>query len=159
MSEIWTQGTQMFVSGTDAKGQLVLHEVGGVKGFSPPTPTKNEIEITTLKDKAKRFMNGLIDGGEGTITLNYLEDDEGQKFLDDMYKSDGIVEVVVGLNNGSGIAPEKTEDGYELPETRGWYIFSGPVKQFAIELGEDSAVGASAIVKSSGEAKLIRKKS
>lgn len=158
MSEIWTQGTQMFVSGMDAKGQLVLHEVGGVKGFTPPTPTKNEIDITTLKDKAKRFMNGLIDGGEGTITMNYLEEDEGQKFLDDMYKSDGIVEVVVGLNNGYGIAPEKTEDGYELPDTRGWYVFSGLVKQFAPDLGEDAAVGVTSIVKASGEARLIRKK-
>lgn len=158
MSEIWTQGTQMYVCGTDTKGQFVLHEVGGVKDFTPPTPTKNEIDITTLKDKAKRFMNGLIDGGEGTITMNYLEEDPGQTFLDDMYKSDGDVEVVVGLNNGFGVAPEKTEDGYELPETRGWYVFSGPVKQFAVGLGEDAAVGATAIVRSSGEAKLIRKK-
>ncbi len=156
-NEIWTQGTQMYVSGTDSKGQLVVYEVEGVKDFSPPQPTKNEIDITTLKDKAKRFMNGLIDAGEGSITLNYLENDKGQQFLYEMYEKNGNVEIIIGLDNGFGVDIEKTEDGYTLPEGRGWFVFGGVVKQFAIEVGADDVVKASVVVKSSGEPKLKRK--
>ncbi|OYQ81783.1 hypothetical protein B9T19_03735 [Ignatzschineria sp. F8392] len=157
-NEIWTQGTQMYVSGIDSKGKLVVYEVEGVKDFSPPQPTKNEIELTTLKDKAKRFMSGLIDAGEGSITLNYLEDDKGQQFLYEMYEKNGRVEVIIGLDNGFGIDIKKTEDGYTLPDTRGWFVFNGIVKQFAIEVGQDDVVKASIVVKSSGEPKLKRKK-
>lgn len=158
MGEIWTQGTQMYVCGAGAQGQITVVEVGGVKGFTPPTPTKNEIDITTLKDKAKRYMNGLTDPGEGNISMNYLEGDKGQQILSDAYDNNESVEIIVGLDNGYGIGVEKTEDGYELPDTRGWLVFSGPVKQYSIEIGEDAAVGATAVIKSSGEPKLHRKK-
>ena len=158
MAEIWTQGTQLFVSAEDDKGQLQVVEVEGVTDFSPPTPTKNEIEITTLKDKAKRFMNGLIDAGEGTITLNYLENDEGQSLLYDLYERDGTAEIIIGLDNGYGIGIEQTEDGYTLPEDRGWFIFSGTIKQFSLEVGADSAVKATVVIRSSGEPKLKKKK-
>ena len=108
--EIWTQGTQLYVSGVDSTGQLVVYEVEGVKEFSPPQPTKNEIDITTRKDKAKRYMSGLIDPGEGSITLNYLENDKGQQFLYEMYENSGVVEIIIGLDNGFGVDIEKTED-------------------------------------------------
>ncbi len=155
--EIWTQGTQLYVSGTDSKGQLVVYEIEGVKEFSPPQPTKNEIDITTRKDKAKRTMSGLIDAGEGSITLNYLENDKGQQFLYEMYEKSGVIEVIVGLDNGFGIDIEKTEDGYTLPEERGWFVFGGEVKQFSLDIGADDVVKASVVIKSSGEPKLKRK--
>lgn len=51
-----------------------LVELGEVRSFNPPSDEADEHEVTHLKspDRRKEFIQGLIDSGEASMTLNYV---------------------------------------------------------------------------------------
>ena len=70
---------ELQLSGTGWNGEfwlndgVSLYELKQVVGFSLPSDDVDEIEITHLKSAGRRreYAEGLIDGGEFEITLNY----------------------------------------------------------------------------------------
>ena len=68
---IKTQGTQVYVlvppaSGTGANTVL---EIEGLTAFNPGGSPADQIDTTTLKDKARTFMKGLRTPGSATGTV------------------------------------------------------------------------------------------
>lgn len=66
----WGAELQLSTSASEAG----LVELGEVRSFSLPSDEADEIEVTHLKspDRRKEYIQGLIDGGEITATLNYV---------------------------------------------------------------------------------------
>lgn len=50
-------------------GSLVL--IGNVTNISGPNATADAVDVTSLGDTDKKFIQGLRDGGDMTISLNY----------------------------------------------------------------------------------------
>lgn len=59
--------------GTDENASSLV-ELGEVRSFTTPQDEADEHEVTHLKspNRRKEFIQGLIDGGEMTATINYV---------------------------------------------------------------------------------------
>lgn len=66
-----------------------LVEIGEVRSFNLPSDEADEHEVTHFKspDRAKEFISGLIDRGEGTVTINYVPGSASDLLLTDAAES------------------------------------------------------------------------
>jgi|SRR5699024_5359401 len=149
--EIWTQGTQLYALGEDSEGQKIVFKVDGVHGLTPGEATKNEIPITTLEDKAKRSMNGLLDPGTASFSIYLRKGNKGHRNLEHFYKTDQKVKFAIGLDDGFGQDAMLEGDDFDLPKGRTWFVFDGSVKSFPPVINDDSAVAVNINIQVSGE--------
>lgn len=56
----------------------VFLSIGEINDCDPPSPSADTIEVTHLTSDIKEFIAGLLDGGEATLTCNFINDDPGQ---------------------------------------------------------------------------------
>jgi hypothetical protein len=65
-------GAEVQVSSSSSAAGLV--EIGEVRSFNLPSDEADEHEVTHFKSSQRRkeFIAGLIDGGEATVTVNYV---------------------------------------------------------------------------------------
>lgn len=146
---IWTQGTQLFVLGASGDVQ----EINGVTAVSFPEVTKNQIDTTTLKDKAKTKKSGLAEAGEATFTVILDTTDTGHQYLTELANSDSEEQLtfIIGLDDGFGIEPTALEGVLDLPKTRTWFTYKGELKAFNPSIGEDDVVRNEGKVEVSGK--------
>lgn len=76
-------GAEVQVSTSSAVAGLV--EIGEVTSFNLPSDEADEHEVTHFKsaDRRKEFISGLIDGGEATVTVNYVPGSASDLLLTD----------------------------------------------------------------------------
>lgn len=153
--EIWTQGTQLYALGENKEGEKIAFKVDGVHGLTPGEASKNEIPITTLEDKAKRTMNGLLDPGTASFNIYLRKGNKGHRDLEYFYKTDQKVKFAIGLDDGYDDHATLSEDDFNLPKTRTWYVFEGSVKSFPPVINEDDALSISVNVQISGESYFV----
>lgn len=149
--EIWTQGTQLYALGEDQSGKKIVFKVDGVHGLTPGEATKNEINLTTLEDKAKRSMNGLLDPGTASFSIYLRKGNIGHRNLEYFYKTDQNVKFAIGLDDGYQQDATLVKDDFSLPKTRTWYVFEGAVKSFPPVFNDDDAVAVNINIQISGE--------
>lgn len=162
---IWTQGSQLFMLAkpfgkvTEAK----IIEIEGVTALTVPEVSKNQIDITTIKDKAKKKRSGLAEAGEASFTVILDTEDEAHQYLielnnDETNASEFDLEIIMGLDDGFGIAPTLTAEGeLELPKNRTWFTYKGMLKSFNILREDDNVIKNEAKLEVSGKPKLITK--
>ena len=108
-----------------------------IKDFPDLGSAPDTIEVTTLSDKMKRYVQGLQDTGSFEFTYNYTKDDFTKvKALDDNAKH--FFELDFG-NDGAG--------------GEGSFYFSGQVSTYVSGAGTGAAVEAKIIVTCDSEVK------
>lgn len=141
--EYWTQGSELYVIGPDAEdpSQLVCIKIQGVSDIGMPEPTRNKVDSTTLDEtEIETSIPGLLSSAEMTITCNYLDDDPGQMYLEQMEDSEVLLTFAIGFSKGKGIKPEVTADSFTLPNSRGWCRFSGEVSTSGIQTPKNAVM-------------------
>lgn len=94
-----------------------------VTGVGFPEVTKNQIDTTTLKDKAKTKKSGWAEAGEVIFSVILDTSDAGHQYLTELTNSDSEEQLtfIIGLDGGFEIDPTYTLDVLTLPRTRTWY--------------------------------------
>lgn len=62
---------------------------------------KTQVDVTTYCDLARAFRNGLAEGMEIPLAMNYISGDEQSKFLYQAYKDDELVDIQILLKDSS----------------------------------------------------------
>jgi hypothetical protein len=128
-------GGKLYVSTDNTEGALTLLEE--VRSVTFPQDEADEHEVTHLNSPGRRkeFIQGLIDGGEITATLNYDPGDATDLLLT-AAKDTGTtrkVRIVVPDNSGTGTAD--------------WnFTFSGFIRRYAPDTMEANAPITSTLV-------------
>ena len=111
-----------------------------IKDFPDLGSAPDTIEVTTLSDKMKRYVQGLQDTGSFEFTYNYTKDDFTKvKALDDNAKH--FFELDFG-NDGAG--------------GEGSFYFSGQVSTYVSGAGTGAVVEAKIIVTCDSEVKTTK---
>ena len=111
-----------------------------IKDFPALGSAPDTIEVTTLSDKMKRYVQGLQDTGSFEFTYNYTKDDFTKvKALDDNAKH--FFELDFG-NDGAG--------------GEGSFYFSGQVSTYVSGAGTGAVVEAKIIVTCDSEVKTTK---
>lgn len=117
-------------------------ELVAVKDFPDLGSAPDTIEVTTLRDKTKRYIQGLQDTGSFEFTYNYTRTDfERVKDLDD--NAPHLFELDFG-NDGAG--------------GEGSFYFSGQVSTYVSGAGTGAVVEAKIIVTCDSEVKIEKPK-
>jgi hypothetical protein len=113
-------------------------------GDSPPTFTdmcaavdfgsvgeeKPLVDITSYCDDARAFRNGLADGVEIPLQLNYISGDATAKALYDAYKNDELVHIRITKKDDPTVSPDP-EEYFDFNATvRAWNV-AGPIGERA----------------------------
>lgn len=82
-------GGQFWLSTDDTTGNLV--KLVQVVGFDLPEVEVDQVEITHLEseDRFKEFEDGLADGGEAEITLNFRPGSDTDEMIDEWEEARG----------------------------------------------------------------------
>jgi len=75
---IGTQGTKLYWSDDEIKKITEECLIGEVKGWSGPSESTSEIDVTHLNSDAKEYLIGLVDNGELSLEVNFVVDDAVQ---------------------------------------------------------------------------------
>ncbi len=153
--EIWTQGTELYVLGENKDGEKEVFKVDKVQSLSPGEASKNEIPTTSLDDKAKRSMNGLLDPGTASLKINLVPGNIGHRMLEHLYKTNQEVKFAIGLDDGYQKHATLKENDFDLPKSRTWFLFEGAIKSFPPVIDEDSAVAVNINIQVSGESHFV----
>lgn len=76
-------------AGTDLQVKIAstFTSIPGAEGFDGPTGTKEQIEVTALKDTAKKYVAGMPDYGEITFNLFWDPADSTHQYLLTSYQT------------------------------------------------------------------------
>jgi hypothetical protein len=76
-------------AGSDLQVEItsVFQSIPGAEGIDGPTGSKEQIEVTALKDTAKKFVAGLPDYGEVTFNLFWDPADSTHQYLLTSYQT------------------------------------------------------------------------
>ena len=152
---IKTQGTQVYVlvppaSGTGANTVL---EIEGLTAFNPGGSPADQIDTTTLKDKARTFMKGLRTPGSATGTVQSDPTKASHVRLAQLAAddSDANLKFAVGFSDGT-VPPTVASGGsdFTLPPARTWFTFDGYVSDFPFDFATNTVVSTALTIQRSG---------
>lgn len=134
MSDFAGKGTTIQRYGTVSASSSTWTAFAGVKDFTPPNPTKETYDATDYDSGTHRkFVSGLIDGGEVTFTMNFNYTQYAQ------VKSDLLEDEVIYYRS-------------ILPDTPSTYItFKGFVTNISGTVPVDDLVTADVTIKVTGD--------
>lgn len=106
---ILTQGTQVYALVPSVSNPTVLEiiEIECATAFSPGGNPADQIEVTCLSDKVRRYMRGLRTPGQASLTLNADPRNASHVRLQQLSEDDTVESIswAVGWADGTGIAP------------------------------------------------------
>ncbi|WP_374981313.1 phage tail tube protein [Pseudomonas solani] len=161
---ILSQGTQLYVlvPNLAAPDKLEVMEVQGVTAFNPGGNPADQIETTNLGEKVRSYKRGLRTPGQASLTINADPSCASHVRLHALSEDDSIESLAwaVGWSDGKDIAPKLNAkgDGFELPDTRTWFVFDGYVSDFPFDFAGNAVVTTAATIQRSGGSAWIRKK-
>lgn len=152
---ILTQGTQVFAlvptAGNPATFQVM--EIECATAFEPGGNPADQIEVTCLSEKVRRYMRGLRTPGQASLTVNADPRNASHVRLHQLSEDDTIEEIhwAVGWSDGTAVPTVSTEgDDFELPNTRTWFLFDGYVSDFPFSFAANTVVTSAATIQRSG---------
>lgn len=80
LENVDSTGYTTYTSGGTAT-PVTYTEIAEVNSFSPPEASASEVDVTHLKSTSKEFLLGLVDNGEISLDMNYVENDPGQQAM------------------------------------------------------------------------------
>lgn len=99
-NEVAAQSTKIGVETTPGGGTYT--DIGNVTGFSGPSGSKDEIEVTTLVDTAKRYIGGLRDDGTVDCEGNFQDtEDAGLTIVRSNYEGTANANINFRITIGS----------------------------------------------------------
>lgn len=160
---ILTQGTQIYALVPTAADptKFEIMEVECATAFNPGGNPADQIEVTCLSDRVRRYLRGLRTPGQASLTLNADPRNTSHVRLHALSEDDTIENIswAVGWSDGTDIKPTVNTEGddFELPTTRTWFIFEGYVSDFPFDFAANAAVTTAATIQRSGGSAWIRK--
>ena len=118
--------------------------IGEVKDINPSGAQSDQYDSSNFESGIfKEYVQGMIDNGEISVTLNHVPSDAGQAALRTNFESAAKLEWGILLPASSITTPTDTTPAY--------YTFSGFIKQLNLpKLGVEALAEASFSVKVSG---------
>lgn len=147
---IEAQGTHLyFVSGSS------VITAGAVTTISGIAATRDQIEVTSIADTARRYVAGLITPGAATFTINFDPEDPSHIALHDLYESGASTKWALGLSDNTGAPTLDTDGAFVFPASRTFIEFDGYVSNFPLEFALSAVVTSALTVQISGFPQLI----
>lgn len=88
------------------------------------------VDVTSYCDDARAFRNGLADGVEIPLQLNYISGDLGSKALYEAYQSDELVQIRIAKKEDPEVGSEDPEYFEFNATVRAWNV-SGAIGERA----------------------------
>lgn len=160
---ILTQGTQVYVLVPSAADPAVFEvlEIECATAFSPGGNPADQIEVTCLSDKVRRYLRGLRTPGQASLTLNADPRNASHVRLHQLSEDDSIESLAwaVGWSDGFNIPPTLNVGGddFVLPPSRTWFVYDGYVADFPFDFAANTVVSTAATIQRSGGSAWIRK--
>ncbi len=88
------------------------------------------VDVTSYCDDARAFRNGLADGVEIPLQLNYISGDSAAKALYDAYKADELVQIRISKKDEPNVSPTVPEYFEFNATVRAWNV-SGAIGERA----------------------------
>lgn len=159
---ILSQGTKIYalvppLSGTGPKTVLAIE---CATAFNPGGAPADQIEDTCLEDTVRSYKKGLRTPGQASITLNADPKNASHIRLHQLSEAEGDTSVdwAVGWSDGTAAPTLNTAgDGFELPESRTWFVFQGFVSDFPFDFAGNAVVTSAVTVQRSGGSAWIPK--
>lgn len=152
---ILTQGTQVYalVPPASGTGASTVLEIEGLTTFNPGGTPADQIETTTLKDKARTYKKGLRTPGNASGTVQADPANAGHVRLAQLAASDGdtTLKWAIGFSDGTE-APTVASGGsdFTLPTSRSWVTFDGYVSDFPFDFSTNTVVSTALTVQRTG---------
>ena len=160
---VLTPGTQVFaiVPDLETPGAMVVLEIEGVTALNPGGSPAEQIETTTLKDKARTYRKGLRTPGQATMTLQASPGEPSHVRLHQLSEDDGDTTVtwLVAWPDGLGVPSLDVDGSLTLPTTRTFFEFDGWVTDFPFDHALNTAVMTNVTIQRTGGSKWHRKAS
>ncbi len=157
---ILTQGTQIFFIDPefDSSG-AGIREVECATTFSPGGNPADQIEDTCLSANVRSYKPGLRTPGAATMGLNADPANESHVRLHELSESDPVptLKFVVGWSDGNSVPTLDSNDDFDLPTDRTWYVFEGYVSDFPFDFAANTVVTTQATIQRSGGSAWVRK--
>jgi hypothetical protein len=158
-----TQGTQIYALVPTSADPSILEvlEIECATAFNPGGNPSDQIEVTCLSDKVRRYLRGLRTPGQASLTINADPRNASHIRLHALSEDDTLDSVswAVGWSDGTDIKPtvNAAGDDFELPTTRTWFIYEGYVADFPFDFSANTVVTTAATIQRSGGSAWIRK--
>lgn len=161
---VLTAGTQVFaiVPSIEEPGTKVVLEIEGVTAFNPGGSPAEQIETTTLRDKARTYRKGLRTPGQATMTLQADPAEPSHVRLHELSEADDedtTVTWLVAWPDGTGVPTIEEDGSLTLPTTRTFFEFDGWVTDFPFDHALNAAVLTNVTIQRTGGSKWHRKAS
>lgn len=136
-------------------------EIECATAFSPGGNPADQIEVTCLSDKVRRYLRGLRTPGQASLTLNADPRNASHVRLHQLSEDDSIESLAwaVGWSDGIDIPPTVNVGGddFVLPPSRTWFVYDGYVADFPFDFAANTVVSTAATIQRSGGSAWIRK--
>lgn len=134
--------------------------VSGITGFNPGGNSADQIEVTALEHKDRRYQPGLRTPGQASLSVNTDPRDQVHLNLHALTKHEPqpVLRWALGMSE-SGEAPGLDDSGgfWVLPNTRSWLLFDGYLSDFPLDFAQNSVVNAAVSIQRSGDLGLVRR--
>ena len=154
-----TQGTQLYKVAT----ATTAVEIGNIISGTPPSPSSDELDITSLTSTAKEHLQGLRDYGEGTFELNWDPATTGgtnpyHYALQVDFDAGTVSEWMIGFSDGTATPTAPVASAFPTPPTTRTYLkFTGFIKSLQMQGGVNDVMKATLVVRCSGTPTLYQK--
>ncbi|RMR06626.1 phage tail tube protein [Pseudomonas syringae group genomosp. 7] len=153
---VLTQGTQLYalVPTLADKTKFEVLEVGCITAFNPGGNPADQIEVTCLSDKVRRYMRGLRTPGQATFSVDADPKNASHVRMHQLSEDDSVERTAwaVGWADGFDVNPTLNDEGddFELPPTRTWFLIDGYVSDFPFDFAGNTVVKTAATIQRSG---------
>ena len=159
---ILSQGTQIYalvppLSGT---GPMTVMEIECATSFDPGGSPAEQVEDTCLSAEERSYKKGLRTPGQASLGLNADPNNASHIRLHQLSEAEGDTSVdwAVGWSDGTAAPTLNTAgDGFELPDSRTWFVFQGFVSDFPFDFAGNAVVTSAVTVQRSGGSAWIPK--
>lgn len=150
MSEVKSQGTELFLADTRATAAAVVKFTcpTGITGMGGKS---SQIDITCLEDTVdKQYARGLGEPGEVSVPFILKTDSTIHQDLFDLKASGTTFDWAVGLSDGTADPTLNSAETFVLPSTRSWFTFSAYVADVNIDVAGNDVVKGTLSLQRSG---------
>lgn len=125
-------GSDFVVQLGDDSSPTVFADLCAVFDFGSIGEEKPLVDVTSYCDNARAYRNGLADGVELPLQLNYIPGDVQAKALYDAYQNDELVIIRIKKKAGADDSPEEEIEAFVFSATvRSWNI-TGPIGERSV---------------------------
>ena len=159
-----TQGSDLFalLPVLDSSGEPTavreVVKIGCITNFNGGDNTADQIDISCLSGRSRRFLKGLRSAGQATFNINADPTDASHIRLHTAFESDDEaydeISFTLGWSDGSAAptAAQNSDGDYEFnyPSTRTWYTINGYVANFPFDFQQNTVVQTNVSIQKSG---------